>query len=78
MGTMNSSIVLNAVFFAATGDWLLISGTTNCTEKLILILLIIFLNGVGQFCLGGGVGDGGRQVLGTMQKALDWPMPEGV
>jgi hypothetical protein len=27
-------------------DWLLISATTDCAEKLQLILLIIFLNGV--------------------------------
>jgi hypothetical protein len=33
-------------------DWLLISGTTDCAEKLQLILLIMFLNGVCQFYLG--------------------------
>ncbi len=46
-------------------EWLLISGTTDCTEKLQLILLILFLSGVCRFYLGGGADDGGRRSART-------------
>jgi hypothetical protein len=57
MGVIGASMVVV--------DWLLISRMTNCTEKLQLILLIIFLNGVCQFYSGGGTDNGGWQRCGA-------------